>query len=191
MTSKSLLESLNPKGHLEIIKRHSNGLEETILADHNIITVGMGITLASLFSNTTSSATADSFNISYFQVGNGSSVMASSVTKLGDPINEAEYGNSDLTISAIGIGGTGATLTKDAAYINPAYISKTSNTKVTYSLVLEEEACNSIAIDEIGLFSKNPLLDSTPFAYLCCYRSFAAITKTDAFALIFKWTLEF
>ena len=191
MASKSLLESLNPKGHLEIIKRYSNGLEETVLDDHNIITVGMGITLASLFSNTTTSATVDSFNISYFQIGNGSSVMASSVTKLGDAINESEYGNSDLTISSIGIGGTGATLTQDVAYINPAYVSKTSNTKVTYSLVLEEEACTGIAIDEIGLFSKNPLLTSNPFAYLCAYRSFTAITKTDAFALIFKWTLEF
>ena len=191
MTSKSLLESLNPKGHLEIIKRHSNGLEETILADHNIITVGMGISLASLFSNTTTSATANNFNIAYFQIGNGSSVMASSVTKLGDPITEAEYGNSDLTISSIGIGGTGATLSKDVAYINPTYVSKTSNSKVTYSLVLEEEACQGIAIDEIGLYSKNPLLDNPPLAYLCAYRSFAAITKTDAFALIFKWTLEF
>jgi len=189
MTSKSLLESLNPKGHLEIIKRYSNGLEETVLDDPNVITVGMGITLASLFSNTTTSANAEDFGISYFQIGTGSSVMVSSITKLGDSIDEAEYGNSDLTISAIDI--ATETTAKDVAYINPSYVSKTSNTKVTYSLVLEEEACNTIAIDEIGLFSKNPLLEPSPSAYLCAYRSFGAITKTDAFALIFKWTLEF
>ena len=65
MTSKSLLESLNPKGHLEIIKKYSDGREETILDDHNVITVGMGITLASLFSTTDTAAAANDFNIAF------------------------------------------------------------------------------------------------------------------------------
>jgi hypothetical protein len=133
----------------------------------------------------------EDYKIAYFQIGDGSSTMASSVTKLNDPITEAEYGETDLTISAIDIGGTGAALNKDVAFINPAYISA-ATTKVTYTLTLEEEACNTIAIKEIGLFSKDPSQDpNRSYAYLCAYRSFAAITKTDAFALIFKWTLEF
>jgi len=194
MTSKSLLETLNPKGHLEIIKRYSNGLEETVLDDHNIITVGMGITLASLFSNTTSTTAAEKFSIGYFQIGDQGVTMASSLTQLAGPIDASEYGNTDLTISAINIGGTGGTVVKDSAYLNPQYIKKNGN-KVTYSLVLDEQTANSIAINEIGLFSRDPLLTETasvpPSAYLCCYRSFTAITKTEAFVLIFKWTLEF
>ena len=189
MTSKSLLESLNPKGHLEIIKRHSNGFEETVLDDHNVITVGMGITLAHLFSASSSSVPADDYKIAYFQIGTGSSTMVSSVTKLHTPISAANYGETDLSISSIDI--ATESVVKPVAFINPSYINKTSSTKVTYSLVLEEEACPSIAIKEIGLYSKNPAQQGSGLAYLCCYRSFAAITKTDAFALIFKWTLEF
>ena len=191
MASKTLLESLNPKGHLEIIKKYSDAHEETVLDDHNVITVGMGITLASLFSNTEALATADNYSIAYFQIGETSGSMVSGTSKLANPLEAAQYGNSDLTLSSISIGGTGATYAQDSAHINPSYISKTSSSKVTYSLVIEEAAANSISIKEIGLFSKNPLLESSPLAYLCAYRSFAGITKTDAFALIFKWTLEF
>ena len=191
MASKSLLESINPKGHLEIIKKYSDGHEETVLDDHNVITVGMGITLASLFSTTNTAAAANDFSIAYFQVGTGSSTMVSGVTKLLDALTSAQYGESDLAISAVAIGGTGGTWVKDAAFINPAYVSKTSSTKVTYSLVLEETAAIGITIKELGLFSKNPLREPAPLAYLCAYRSFAGISKTEAFALIFKWTLEF
>ena len=191
MASKSLLESLNPKGHLEIIKKYSDGREETILDDHNVITVGMGITLASLFSTTDTAAAANDFNIAYFQIGSGSSLMVSGVTKLHTALTAAQYGDSDLSISAVAIGGTGGAWVKDAAIINPAYVSKTSTTKVTYSLVLEETAAIGVAIKELGLFSKNPLKEPSALAYLCAYRSFAGISKTEAFALIFKWTLEF
>ena len=190
MTSKSLLESINPKGHLEIIKRYSDGVEETVLNDHNIITIGMGITLAYLFENTDTTNDASDFAAAYFQIGNGSALMVSSLTQLGDPINNSEYGDSDLTLSTVAIGGTGGAVSKEVAFINPTYISR-NGTKIIYSLGLQESACNLIAIDEIGLYTKNPTGSTHPFAYLCAYRSFPAITKTDAFALIFKWTIEF
>ena len=193
MTSQSLLESLNPKGHLEIIKRYKDGTEETVLYDHNIITVGMGITLASMFSTTETSAAATDFSIAYFQIGEASALMASSLTRLGNPLESAQYGDSSLTVSSIRLGGAGAT-PQDVAYLNSTYISKVgddSSTKVTYTLNLEESACNGIDINECGLWSKNPLREDEPAAYLCAYRSFTAIGKTDSFALIFKWTLEF
>ena len=188
MASKSLLESINPKGHLEIIKKYSDGHEETVLNDHNVITAGMGITLAHIFANTSLTVAADSFSIGNFQIGTTSGAMVSSTIALTAPISEGDYGDTDLTLNTIFIAGTGNQI---SAVINPVYISKTTSTKVTYSLVLEEAAANGLSVQEIGLFSRNPGNHAPAVSYLCAYRSFAGISKNGSFALIFKWTLEF
>ena len=191
MASKSLLESINPKGHLEIIKKYSDGHEETVLSDHNVITAGLGVTLASLFATNSPTADVTDFNINYFQIGTTSSTMVSSIAELAAPINVANYGNSDLTLATINVAVVGADKVQTAAVINPIYISKTPPSKVTYSLVLEEAAADEVVIKEIGLFSKNPLQADPTKSYLCAYRSFSGISKNGSFALIFKWTLEF
>jgi hypothetical protein len=189
MTSKSLLESLNPKGHLEIIKRYTNGKTEVVLSDHNIITVGMGTTLASLFSADDATATFDNFALTYFQVGKGARSMVSGTTSLHTPASLAEYLDTDLTVSshAISVGGSDQAF----VHINPAHISKISDTKITYSLILDEATANDISLTEIGMFSKNPTLQDPSIAYLCAYRTFTAIAKNDSYSLILKWTIEF
>ena len=190
MASKSLLERLNPKGHLEIIKQFKDGTQETVLSDHNIITVGMGQTLAGLFSISDFAKSIENFSIAYFQVGTGSATMASSLTGLTTPLTAANYGETELDILTHKRAGSASNFV--FARINPAYINKSSATKVTFSLVLDENTANGQSIKEIGLFSKNPYSNSgTEISYLVAYRSFAALAKGDGFSLIFRWSLQF
>tara|TARA_R110000824_G_C15136104_1_gene669515 strand:+ start:462 stop:1025 length:564 start_codon:yes stop_codon:yes gene_type:complete len=182
-------EQLEPKGHLEIIKVFPDNTTEVVLDDHNIITHGMGITLAAMFSHDDTSDSFDNFAIPYFQVGDGSSVMASSLQLLDSPLSSGEYGNTEMSISSVNIQGTA--LPQSVIVMNPAYIFKASVDKVTYSITLDEITANNIEISEVGLFSKNPYLSSPPVAFMCAYRSFTAIPKRDSYTLIFNWTLEF
>jgi len=190
MASKSLLETLNPKGHLEIIKQYKDGTSETVLSDHNIITVGMGQTLAELFSISDFAKSIENFSIAYFQVGTGSATMASGLTALATPFTVAKYGETELDIHTHKRPGSQTNFA--FARINPAYINKSSATKVTFSLVLDENTGNGESIKEIGLFSKDPFNNETPeISYLVAYRSFAALAKGEGFSLIFRWSLQF
>ena len=190
MASQSLLDSLNPKGHLEIIKRYTTGETELVLSDHNIITNGMGTTLASLFSSENASESFDNFALTYFQIGTGTNLMHVSATTLHTPLPLADYGDTDLTVSAHGMS-TGVSPDPYFVHINPAHISKISSTKITYSLVLDEATANGSSLTEIGMFSKNPTLSTPTISYLCAYRTFTAVAKNDSYSLILKWTLEF
>jgi len=182
-------EKLEPTGHLEIIKVFPDNTREVLLDDHNIITKGMGITLAAMFAHDDSSDSFENFAIPYFQIGSTSALMASSVVKLSDPLTAAEYGTADLTISSIQI--QGATSPQDVIALNPAYMLKSANNKITYSVTLDESTANSVDIAEVGLLSKNPYIQDPPVAFLCAYRSFAVIPKRESYTLIFNWTIEF
>ena len=189
MASQSLLERLNPKGYLEIIKRYNDGTSEVVMSDHNVITVGMGQTLAEMFSITDFAKSIENFSIAYFQVGTGSATMASSLTGLTTPLTVANYGETELDIHTHKRAGSASNMA--FARINPAYINKSSETKVTFSLVLDENTANGKDIKEIGLFSKNPFAHSDEVSYMVAYRSFAALSKGEGFSLIFRWTLQF
>lgn len=188
MNSKSILETINPKGHLEIIKVYNDGTTELVLDDHNIITDGMGSTLASLFASEDTTTSFDNYTLAYFQIGETSGTMNSTRTALVNPLEEAQYGNTSLTVSSH-LDSAGTTL--DFVHINPSQVSKITNTKVTYSLVLDEDTANGLDLEEIGLFSKNPTLSTPSKSFLCAYRSFSAVSKNDSFALVLKWTIEF
>ena len=87
---------------------------------------------------------------------------------------------------------------KQRAY---SYIKRVTPTKCMWQIVLDEQTLNvgdPVAglynegyINEIGLFSKNPYVESTDASMLCAYRYFKKIYKTDAFILVFRWTIEF
>ena len=188
MTTKSLIESINPKGHLEIIKTYNDGTSETVLDDHNVITDGMGISLAALFAEDSSTRSVSDFTIGYIQLGTSSLLMTSSVDSLLVPLTLAEYGNSELTVAdyLISTGSTEALIS-----INSAYVTKPTLSKVSYTVLISDDACNGENLSEIGLFSVNPLGTPTPVSFLCAYRTFSPIAKTESFSLTFRWTLEF
>ena len=78
------------------------------------------------------------------------------------------------------------------------YIKRVTPTKCMWQIVLDEQTLNvgdnspdEGFIDEIGLYSKNPYVEGTDASLLCAYRYFKKIYKTDAFILVFRWTIEF
>jgi len=188
MATKSLIESINPKGHLEIIKTYTDGTTEKVLDDHNVITIGLGITLAELFGTDNTTRPITDFTIGYAQLGGSGVTMTSSVTNLKTPLTLAEYGDTELTIGEHVIS---TAATQAMVHLNSAYTSHPTSNKISYTILISDDACNGENLSEIGLFSTNPFSLPTPILYLCAYRTFNTIAKSDSFSLTFRWTLEF
>jgi len=189
MAPTSFLDTIDPKGHLLIIKTHTNGLSEVLLDEHNVITDGMGVTLAALFSNDDLTVSSGDFAIPYFQVGTDAQAMDTSTIVLGQPLTKTQYGSPiDLTV---GLHLNSAGVEQAFVHLNNAYIARSSLSKITYTVLLTDDHANGHTINEIGLFSKNPLHVNPSRSYLCAYRTFSSIVKNSDFSLTFRWTLEF
>lgn len=184
-------DKIEPVGHLQIIRVNSDNSQEILLDDHNIITAGMGRSLAAMFSHEDKTDSFDHFTIPYFQIGDGTHTMVSSLTSLASPLSIAEYGSEDVTLSAIKVSDDPVGDDQAVIAMHPAYIYLSASNKVTYSVTIDESTANSIDITEVGLFSKNPYLQTPAVSYLCAYRSFAEIPKRNSYTLIFNWTIEF
>jgi len=70
-------------------------------------------------------------------------------------------------------------------------IKRVDLNSLTYILYIDRESCNNLTVNEVGLFMQNPLGRNTKRSQLVAYRPFTNIAKTDDFALVFKWTLNF
>ena len=190
MKKNTLLESLAPKGHIEIFKIYPNGQRELLFSDHNEITNGMGIALSTLF---TAPETEDftRFQIGYFQIGTGTATLPfSSTMTLGTPLTVGNYGDTTtLTIETHDIYNAGANPPQAFATLPSVQIVKTSAEKVKFILTLDTNTANDLDITELGLFAKDPL--SISAAVLVAYRSIPAITKTAGFAISINWTIDF
>ena len=83
--------------------------------------------------------------------------------------------------------------TNDWVYvlISDNSIKRVDLNSVTYILYVGRKSCNDKTINEVGLFMQNPLGLDTKRSQLVAYRPFMNIAKTDEFALVFKWTLNF
>ena len=189
MAPKSFLDTINPKGHLEIIKTYLDGTSEVLLDEHNVITVGMGITLAALFANDNTTASAGEFSLAYFQVGKQVRPMDTSNVTLHSPLNLSEYGtDSSLTVQEHQ---TSTNSTQAFIHMNSAYVARSALSKVTFTILISDDTANNQTLREIGLWSKNPLQLSPSRSYLCAYRTFSSIAKTSDFSLTFRWTIDF
>ena len=198
MSSKSLVETLKPQGHLEIIKTYLDGTKEVVFSDHNVITVGLGVTLATLFGNITPGTSIGKYQIKYFQLGTAGSVSYSSsaLTQLETQFTQSDYGGTPLGLrSHYNADGSGGTTTQTFAELGAEAITKVSTDQVTYIIDLDTDTGNGKSVTEIGLFASDPLdLETsvgTKGSLLCSYRYFPAISKTTTFALTFKWTITF
>lgn len=203
---KSFIDSLNIKGHLTISKV-TDGLEETIFDEKNVIVSGFGYGLAYLYSRLGSNNIID-FQIDRFQLGTAGSVgnQVSSTFQLSSPLSSlAEYvGNgadSNLQVfSAVQIknGVQSNSPTPFFAKIPFTKVTKIDDRSVRYTIFIDEDSCNNISrngadasLNEIGLFMKNPLGNATDASILVAYKYFSNIRKTDDFGLIFRWTISF
>lgn len=187
----------NISGHLQISKVYSGGEEEVVFDDHNIIVSGMGVGLSYLFSTSGSDNILD-YQIDRFQVGTGgaTSLEVSSTDALGNNLAAIGYG-SDTNLTILNnattkqvIGGTPTV--KPFAVISENMVTRVNDTSVRYTLVLDEDTANGFALNEVGLFMKNPEgVTGETRSRLVAYRYFSDITKNEDFGLIFRWTINF
>lgn len=186
---------LTPTGHLTIKKVYRDGTEEVAWDEHNVITSGMGVALSHLFSASGSTA-IDGFQIGHWQVGTSGDIndYGASTYALTNALTEAEYGaNTGVvvdTYAAIENGALG--VNKSFANVRYSNIHRLSKTAVRFTLVLDDQSANvQDELTEVGLFMNNPRGTTPAAPILVAYRPFAGIKKTDAFSLVFLWTLQF
>jgi hypothetical protein len=203
---KNFTEELGITGHLTIIKRFNDGQEEVVFDDHNIIVSGMGVGLTYMFTGSGSNIVLD-YQIDRFQLGVSGkpdqvpSLELSSTYQLSGALTGiGEYGaGSNLFIEEASQIKNGVTVTGQFFPLIPANkITRIGDSSVRYTLVVDEEACNSLErageslnLNEVGLFMKNPTGATTNASILAAYRTFSNIFKTNDFSLIFRWTLNF
>ena len=191
MASNSILDSFDPKGHIEIFKIYPNGRRELFYSDHNEITVGMGITLASLYSAPKTDP-LDDYQISHFQVGTGTATPPFSGTfTLGTPFEFQDYGSTpNVNLEARSVYNEGTNPVQALAEIGALNVVSAGKDKVKCILTLDKSTANDTVISELGLFSRDPL--GINASTLIAYRSLpAVITKTSGFAITINWTLNF
>jgi hypothetical protein len=203
----NFLEDLDIKGHLQITKCYQDGSQEIVFDDHNIIVSGMGLGLAQMFSLSGPPTVLD-YQIDRFQVGvsGSSNLEVVSTNELAGPLSSlSEYGDQARIFILSG----NHALTLDNyneaewfGYIPQHKVSRVGPNSVRYTLTLDQDAANEIqrdgetvALNEVGLFMKNPLGDRFSLgedtSVLVAYRYFSPIAKTTDFSLVFRWTLSF
>lgn len=189
-------DTFNPTGHLEIWKVYRDGTKELHWTDHNVITSGMGIGLAQLYSASGSNSILD-YQILNFQVGTSGDTGNYGVSsyKLENPLSGVRpYGiQTGLQIETFQPIQNGVVAAEESFVRIPySNIHKISKTAVRYTLVLEERSGNATdELNEIGLFMRNPSGLSPASPILVAYRPFEGIKKTEYFTLVFLWTLQF
>jgi hypothetical protein len=199
---RNFTDDLGINGHLTIIKKYTNGEEEIVFDDHNIIVSGMGVGLAYLFTGSGSNVITD-YQIDRFQLGvSGKAALEVSTTnQLAGGLVESQYGTrSNLYIEQCTQIVADNFFNPSAFALIPANkVTKIRDNSVRYTLVVDEEACNGLTgeegedtyLNEVGLFMKNPTGSIVNASLLLAYRSFSIIRKTNDFSLIFRWTLNF
>ena len=204
-------DTFNVSGHLEIYKVYENGEEEQVFDEANTITSGMGVGLGLLYAGS-GAADITNFQLRYFQIGVGGDERVDNygvsetllVSALGQENGVLDYSSSpysDIPLASHDLmnwdGSKKTTSQGEDTWIFPMIsdnaIKRVDLNSVTYILYVDRHSCNELSepLNEVGLFMKNPL-GTTPYrSQLCAYRPFTDIAKSDDFALVFKWTLNF
>ena len=190
----SFLEELDVNGHLTISKL-KNGIETVVFDDHNIIVSGMGVGLAHLFAVSGSTSILD-YQIDRFQIGTsgGTTLEISSTNALSGSLTSlAQYGvNSNILCASAYQIKNNSIITTPVWYglIPQQNITRIDSNTVRYTIILDDEACNSKTLNEIGIFIKNIKGNSPVAPILVAYRHFDDIDKSSDFSLIFRWSIN-
>lgn len=202
---KNFIEDMNVNGHLQILKCYENGTEEIIFDDHNVITSGMGVGLAHLFSLSGPGNILE-YQIDRFQIGVGGTSESTSINQLVSPLSSLEeYGENSLLYLVSGYHAFSVdNISGDQeifGYIPQHKVSRVGDSSVRYTIVVDRDCANDLdisrgqssPINEIALFMKNPLGtrgDGVDTSVLVAYRTFSGVVKTSDFALVFRWTIN-
>jgi len=187
---------LTPRGELEIWKVYDDCRpDECVLNDHNIITSGLGISLAYLYAGSGASSVLE-YQVNMFQIGSGTtSPAAISLQQLNDPLDADQYKSAgsllateerQLLVNEI--------VTAPQTFVRIPYtqIQKVGSKTIRYTLILDKNSANDLGknLKEVGLFMKNPRGVSPEASVLIAYRQFD-LPKASDFALVFKWSIIF
>jgi|ETNvirenome_6_85_1030632.scaffolds.fasta_scaffold00015_80 hypothetical protein len=202
-------DTFNPVGEIEVWKMYEDGREpELHFSDHNVITSGMGVALASLYSGSGSQTISD-YQILSYQLGYSGAITnpysyGTSSTQLINPLKTSQYvtAGSQLVVEERNILINGvSTAQQQVGFVSIPYsnIQRVTPTSVRYTLVIDKNSCLGLTdteglkaeLNEVGLLMYNPLNINPTTSVLVAYRPFTPIYKTGSFALVIKWTLTF
>ena len=201
---KSLTSQLGIKGHLTVHKV-TDGREELVYDEDNVIVSGFGWALAHLYGRVGSDTITD-YQIDRVKLGvsGGTALQVSTTADLSGALSsQTEYvGAGDSNLEVV----SGYRWENDSAITTGEWYAKIPFSKVTkvddrtvrYTIFIDEDSCNGLSrggsdanLNEIGLFIKNPKASATETSVLAAYRYFSDIRKTSDFALVFRWTISF
>jgi len=197
------------RGIVTIKKVFSDGREEVVATDDNVISVGLAESFVNLFSNNLAGNTSNVL-AGYFQVGDGDHLIdgidgdtKKYVYSLANPFVESDYGASttaeiDVHNQVYGIKGNfvpdGPTVTLRGAFVNlpDEFSTKVTDDSVYYRLNIGEKVANGKSLNEFGLFSRNPAGNKKERSVMIAYKSLdAPITKSELFSVVIDWQLKF
>jgi len=202
----NFIEDLGVRGHLQVVKVYHDKPEEVVFDDHNVITSGLSVGFAHLFTGSGSNSIID-YQLDRFQVGvSGDDSAGSAIYQLSGPLSSvAEYGDAAnfAIVSAYQIKNGTVSTNKDNAFgfIPFKNVTRINETSVRYTIILDEDTANygnyayrqatDMPLTEIGLFMKNPRGLASDASLLVAYRKFTQILKSSEFSLVFRWTINF
>lgn len=198
----NIFDYLNINGHVTIHKVHEDGQEELIYDDHNVIVEGMGIGLACLFGLSGATSILD-YQIDRFQIGvsGGEEREVSSTKTLSGPLSSfLEYVGEDGELFPVsGNMMQGTTFNGNTHWYAaiPAHnITRIGANSVRFTINIDKDSCNNLRttstyLNEIGLFMRNPLGLNPTAPMMVAYKYFSPVRKTQDFALILRWTINF
>jgi hypothetical protein len=197
----------NAKGHLEVVKLYDDH-EEVVFSDHNVICSGLAANMAAMYSS--SGLDVSSYQMNIFQLGEGTDATIGDTVVpnvLQTPLDWSSYGENalmalDKTTGTLQDLSDASLSTGEAFLVLPqTYVDKVNDSTVRWNLHVDENTANGQTLTEIGLFTNNPfekdLTAEERITWICAYRFFGdpstgqGIYKTQHFALVFKWTIQF
>lgn len=187
---------LTPRGELEIWKVYDDGRpDECVFEDHNIITNGLGISLAYLFAGEGSDLATD-YQINYFQVGTVDDTADVTLEELSGALTEEDYKDTGSLLVTedrkIIVNNSPSQGTQTFVRIPYTQIQKIGSKTVRYTIIIDKNSANNLGsnLKQIGLFMKNPRGLTDEASVLIAYRTFN-LPKAPDFALVFKWSIIF
>ena len=191
----------NARGWLEVIKIDTNGDEEIVFSDKNVICSGMGATMSNMYAATGLNVSSYQLNMVQLGVCGTDALQVSTNGLMGSSLGAAHYGSSkfqDVQQGTI-VYNDNRKATGEAFLVIPqSYVDKIGDRIVRWTILIDNETANGESLQEIGLFANNPLEKSPLQTFLCAYRHFGdtshgndGIRKNNRFSLLFRWTVEF
>tara|TARA_R110000824_G_scaffold161134_8_gene336317 strand:+ start:3694 stop:6951 length:3258 start_codon:yes stop_codon:yes gene_type:complete len=197
------------KGIVTVKKVFSDGREELVTHDDNVISAGLAESFVNLFTDNLWGGTPQVL-AGYFQVGDGNlniegvdPAMRKYVYSLANPFLTRDYGLSTTSIVDVHnqVYGSKGNFVSDSPNINllgtfvdlpDEWSTKITEDAVHYRLNIDKGMANGKTISEFGLFSRNPANSKPERSVMVAYKALdTPIAKNELFSVVIDWQLKF